>query len=386
MKIKKVNKIKLIIYPVIACMLVVLASSCKKNQQSGQMNPAVRVVPYTVGERSVAYYDAYPGSVEALNEVEIHSEVSGYITGIFFKEGSKVAKGQKLYEIDRRKYQAALDQAKANVNIAQSNLDKAQRDADRYTSLIQQNAVARQVYDNAMTSLEDAKSQVKAAESGLLNAQTDYNYSLITAPFSGTIGFSQVKPGTFVVPGQTLLTTVSTDDPIGVDFYVNEKLMNTFLSIKNQGFVKTDSTFRILLPDNTQYQYSGMLSVLDRAVDRQTGTLRIRLVYPNAEGRLRPGMNCKVEVLNTNSGNRVLVPFKAVIEQMGEYFVYQIENNNMVKQVRVQPDLNLGEFIAVSAGVKPGDEIVLDGIQKLHNGSAVATSGQTAGSSLLGSK
>jgi RND family efflux transporter MFP subunit len=385
MKIKKVNKIRLIIYPVIAGILV-LASSCKKNQQSGRINPPVPVVPYTVGERSVAYYDAYPGSVEALNEVEIHSQVSGYITGIFFKEGSKVAKGQKLYEIDRRKYQAALDQAKANVNIAQANLDKAQRDADRYTSLIQQNAVARQVYDNAMTSLEDAKSQVKAAESGLLNAETDYNYSLITAPFSGTIGFSQVKPGTYVVPGQTLLTTISTDDPVGVDFYVNEKLMNTFLNIRNRGFVKTDSTFRILLPDNSQYQFNGIMSVLDRAVDRQTGTLRIRLVFPNTEGRLRPGMNCKVEVLNTNSGDRVLVPFKAVIEQMGEYFVYQIENNNIVKQVRIQPDLNLGEFIAVSGGVKPGDEIVLDGIQKLHNGSAVATSGQTAGSSLLGSK
>jgi membrane fusion protein (multidrug efflux system) len=219
--------------------------------------------------------------------------------------------------------------------------------------------------------------QLKAAESNLVNAETDYNYSLITAPFSGTIGFSQVKPGTYVVPGQTLLNTISTDDPVGVDFYINEKSISGFLDIKRREISKADSTFRILLPDNSEYQYNGRLSVIDRAVDRQTGTIKVRLEFPNQEGNLRPGMDCKVKVLNGSSGSQVVIPFKAVIEQMSEYFVYTIKNDT-AKQVKVVPALNLGEYIAVKGGIKPGDEIVLEGLQKIHNGSAVVISGKSA--------
>ncbi len=370
---KQMKNSKLIIQ-IIATTMVLLPVSCKKSATTNQYGGPVPVVPYTVGQRNISYYDSYPGTVAALNEVELHSQVSGYITGIFFKEGLKVVKGQKLYEIDRRKYSAALEQARANVKISEANLEKARRDAERYTSLVTQNAIARQIYDDALTSLEDNRMQLKAAESNLINAETDYSYSLITAPFSGTIGFSQVKPGTFVVPGQTLLNTISTDDPVGVDFYINEKSISRFLDIKRKEVSKADSTFRILLTDNSEYGYNGRLSVIDRAVDRQTGTIKIRLEFPNKEGNLRPGMDCKVEVLNGNSGSQVVIPFKAVIEQMSEYFVFAIKNDT-ARQVKVVPGLNLGEYIAVKEGVKPGDEIVLEGLQKIHNGSAVVASG-----------
>jgi len=362
-----------LIIPIIAGSLVLLPISCKKGATTNQFGGPVPVVPYTVEQKNITYYDSYPGSVAALNEVELHSQVSGYITGIFFKEGSKVLKGQRLYEIDRRKYSAALEQARANVKISEANLEKARRDADRYTSLLAQNAVAKQIYDDALTYLEDSRMQLKAAESNLVNTETDYNYSIITAPFSGTIGFSQVKPGTYVVPGQTLLNTISTDNPVGVDFYINEKSLPGFLDIKRRELSKADSTFRILLPDNSKYQYNGRLSVIDRAVDRQTGTIKIRLEFPNQEGDLRPGMDCKVKVLNGSSGSQVVIPFKAVVEQMSEYFVYAIKNDT-ARQVKVVPALNLGEYITIKSGIKPGDEIVLEGLQKIHNGSAVVTS------------
>jgi membrane fusion protein (multidrug efflux system) len=362
---------------VIAASFVLFQLSCSKSANTNQSGGPVPVVPYTVEQKNVAYYDSYPGSVAALNEVELHSQVNGYITGIFFKEGSKVVKGQKLYEIDRRKYSAALEQARANVKISEANLEKARRDVDRYSGLIGQNAIARQIYDDAQTYLENTKMQLKSAGSALVNAETDYNYSLITAPFSGTVGFSQVKPGTYVVPGQTLLNTISSDDPVGVDFFINEKSLSGFLDIKRGEVSKTDSTFRILLPDNSEYQYSGRLAVIDRAVDRQTGTIKVRLEFSNKEGNLRPGMDCKVKVLNGNSGSQVVIPFKAVIEQMSEYFVYTIKNDT-ARQVKIIPDLNLGEYIAVKAGVKPGDEIVLEGIQKIHNGSVVVISGKSS--------
>ncbi len=332
------------------------------------------MVEYEVQSRKVSYYDSYPGTVAALNEVELHSQVSGFITGIFFREGSQVSKGEKLYEIDRRKYQAAFEQTKANADIAAANLQKARRDEERYTALNEQNAIARQIYDDAATNLQNAKTQVISAKAALLNAETDYNYSVITAPFTGTIGFSMVKPGTFVNAGQTLLNTLSSDDPIGVDFIINEKLLPWFIALQKRKVTDKDTTFRISLLDNSDYPFPGQLSVIDRGVDPQTGTIRIRLIVPNHERSLRTGMNCRVRVLGGNSGEQIVIPFKSVIEQMGEYFVYMIDSMK-VKQVKIELGSNLGDMIVVKKGLSPGDEIVLDGLQKVHHGSAVQAAG-----------
>src|ERR1035437_8024657 len=146
----------------------------------------------------------YAANIVALKEVELRGQVTGYITGIFFTEGKKVHSGEKLYEIDRRKYRAAYEEAQSTVKIAEGNLEKVQRDANRYTDLANQDAVAKQLFDNAMTDLKNAKQQVDAANSELLKAKTDYGYSLINAPFDGTIGFSSVKLGSLITPGQTL--------------------------------------------------------------------------------------------------------------------------------------------------------------------------------------
>jgi membrane fusion protein, multidrug efflux system len=354
----------------VICSLVLPLQSCKKKKNQNQAAGPVQVTEYTVQPRMVSFYDTYPGTVIPLNEVELHSQVSGYITGIFFKEGSQVSKGDKLYEIDRRKYQAAFEQASASEEIASANLQKAQRDADRYSKLNEQNAIAKQTYDDAVTNLQSSKAQLTSAKAARANAETDFNYSIIKAPFSGTIGLSQVKTGTFVNPGQTLLNTISSDDPVGVDFIINEKSIPKFISLKKNESDKPDSTFRITLSDNSEYKFSGQLSVIDRGVDPQTGTIKVRLVFPNHDRILRAGMNCKVKVLGRNSGDQVVIPFKSVIEQMGEYFVYAIDSMK-VKQVRIEPGTNLGEYIIVRHGLNPGDSIVLDGLQRVHNGSIV---------------
>ena len=365
-----------IINLILVCCVIFSIQSCKKKSKQNPVAAAIPVGEYTVQTQKVAFYDSYPGTVTALDEVELHSQVTGFITGIFFKDGSQVKKGEKLYEIDRRKYQAAFEQARANADIASANLQKAERDADRYSKLNEQNAIAKQTFDDAATNLQNAKLQLLSAKAALLNAETDFNYSIITAPFSGTIGISLVKPGTYVVSGQTLLNTISTDDPIGVDFIVNEKAIPTFINLKKAEASKIDSTFRIIMPDNSEYPFSGQLSVIDRAVDPQTSTIRMRLVFPNHDRTLRTGMNCMVKVLGGSSGIQVVIPFKAVIEQMGEYFVYVIDSMK-VKQVKIEPGTNLGEYIVVRQGVKPGDKIVLDGIQKIRNGSMVQAGGQT---------
>lgn len=355
--------------------LFLAAGSCAKKKSASQGPLAVKVVDYLVESRKVNYYDTYPGTVTSLDEVELHSQVNGYITGIFFKEGTPVKKGERLYEIDRRKYQAAWEQAKANTDIAEANLQKAQRDADRYTKLNEQNAIAKQTFDDAVTNLQNAKMQVVSAKAALLNAETDFNYSIIKAPFTGTIGISQVKPGAFITQGQTLLNSISSVDPIGVDFIINEKSLPSFIGLQKDEAGREDSTFRIVLPDNSDYPFSGKLSVIDRAVNPQTGTIRIRLTFPNHDGILRAGMNCKVKVLNGNAGSRVVIPYKAVVEQMGEYFVYTIDSMK-AKQVKIEPGPNLGQYIVVNEGIHPGERIVLEGLLRIHNGSIVQTGSQ----------
>jgi membrane fusion protein (multidrug efflux system) len=367
------NKIKLKI-TLLVWIMAILLSSCRNQAKPGMMGGPVAVIPFTVQSGKVVYYDTYPGTAVAPDEVQLRSEVSGFVTGIYFKEGSRVTKGMKLYEIDRRKFQAAYEQSKAAVAIAKANLLKAQRDADRYKKLDEQNAIAKQILDDALTGLENAKLQVKSSTANLLNAETDFNYSLITAPFTGSIGFSMVKPGAFVTAGQTLLNTISSDDPIAVDFIVDEKSLPYLLTIQSAKKTAEDSVFRVTLPDNSDYKYNGELSIIDRAVDPQTGTIKVRTVFPNPEQILRPGMNCKINVLNENSGMQVNIPARAIVEQMGEYFVYLIDNN-VVKQKRIEPGPNHGELVVVKSGLNPGETIVLEGIQKVHEGSAVTASG-----------
>ena len=179
--------------------------------------PATPVTTYTVDEQAVTTVDTYPGVVIALNEVELRAQVGGYITAIYVKDGQRVTKGQKLYEIDRTKYQAAYNSAQANVAVAKANRDKAKKDADRYTKLAQQEAIAKQRVDYALTDLANAESQIAAAKANLASAANDLQRSIIVSPLTGTIGISQVKLGALASPGTTLLNTVSTNDPIAVD-------------------------------------------------------------------------------------------------------------------------------------------------------------------------
>ncbi len=354
--------------------LVTLLGSCKTNKQAGRAGGAVPVLPYTVQTGNIIFYDSYPGTVAATDEVQLRSEVSGFITGIFFKEGSDVTKDSRLYEIDRRKFQAVYEEAKATLDISNANLKKAQRDADRYKKLDEQNAIAKQVLDDAITALENAQLQVRSAKANLVNAETDFNYSIIKAPFAGAIGLSQVKPGAFVTAGQTLLNTISSVDPIAVDFIADEKTLPYLINLQKSQPMPGDSTFKVLLPDNSDYKYNGKLSIIDRAVDPQTGTIRIRTVFPNPERNLRPGMDCKIKVLNQYSGLQVNIPVRALVEQMGEYFVYTIDTANIVRQKRLELGPTEGQVVIVKSGLKPGDKIVLEGLQKVHEGSLVTTS------------
>lgn len=375
----------------IACSLLIAACGDKKPAASNPANAPVPVNTTTIQPESVVYYDKFPGTMVAMMQVEIRSVAEGYVTGVFFKEGEHVHKGQKLYSIDDSKYKASYSQAEANMRVAQANVEQAQKDADRYTYLSQHDAVAKQIVEHSQTALQNAKSQLAAAKQDLSKSSTDLNYTIIKAPFDGIIGISQVRLGNVVVPGQTLLNTISTGGPIAVDFVVNEKQIPRFLKLQQHKRIEADSLFTLILPDNSQFSYPGKIYAIDRGVNPLTGTLTIRLAFPDPASQLRSGMSCMVRVRNDDTTRQLLVPAKAVVEQMGEYFVYvakdtliPVESTDKKEtqpassalhalQRKVTTGTIIGDRIIVKTGLQSGDNVIVDGIQKLHDGSLINT-------------
>jgi membrane fusion protein (multidrug efflux system) len=370
-----------------------MLAACKKKLPPP--NPEVPVNLLKVKPQRVLYYDKYPSTTQALSQVTLLPQVAGAVTGVFFKEGSHVKKGEKLYEIDERIYRAAYDQAVANLRVSEGNLVQARQDADRYVYLNKYNAVAEQLYDHAIITLKNAENTVKASAQAVKTAKTNLNYAVVYAPFNGTIGISQVRLGEVVSPGSTILNTISTDDPMAVDFIINEKNLPFFEKLQKNKGRAIDSLFTILMPDNTLYPHTGKISVIDRAVDSQTGSITIRLVFPNPDGFLRVGMSCVVRVHNQDTEPQLVVPGKAVVEQMGEYFVFvakdTVMNNPEAKsdpgkkkkklvalQKKVQVGQTIGPDEVIKSGIKAGDSIVVDGVQSLHDGSPITTANKVS--------
>lgn len=332
--------------------------------------PAIPVAVYTVKEGPATTYDQYPGTVTPLTLVEIRPQVTGYVTGIFFKDGQKVTKGMKLYTIDEQTYRANYNQAVANLNVAKANLARAAKDADRYQALADKDAIAKQTLDHALADREANRMQVAAAEAGVANVRSTLGFSEIRSPLTGTIGISQVKLGTSVAPGQSLLNTVSADNPMAVDFALDEKQIPRFAGISKNGTKPADSTFTIILPDQSVYKHIGKLDLLDRAVDPTTGTLKARLVFENPDMILKPGLACNVRVKADGAANQLLIPYKAVVEQMGEFFVYAVKDST-AKQVKVVLGQRVNENIIVKEGLANDMQIAIDGVQKLKDGTKV---------------
>jgi RND family efflux transporter MFP subunit len=355
-------------YILLSAMVTLFFSAC--HQSDKKTAPAAMPTPVNVVEAKTGdavYYDDYQGTVTALNRVELRAQVSGFITGIFFKEGDVVPQGKALYQIDQRKYIAAYNQAQANLSSANANLVKAQKDIDRYNMLLKNDAIARQTVDQAQAAYAQAKGNVDVAKAAVLSAKTDLSYSTITAPFTGRIGISQVRLGSEVSPGTTLLNTISSEHPIGVDVVVNEQDIARFYNYQKN---PTDSTFKLQLSDDSAYNEPGKVLVIDRGVNDQTGTVTVRVEFPNKNDVLKDGMSCVLKVLNDQSGERTIIPYKAVTEQMGEFFVF-VSQDTIAKQHKVKLGPRIGANVVVMSGVEPGNKVITEGFQRLRDGGKI---------------
>ncbi len=354
-----------------ALMFVVSCGQKSQSPAGAGEETAIRVVTTSVSEEIVTGYRQFPAYVVPLNETELRAEVNGYITRIHVADGASVSAGQALYEIDPTRYAASLDQAKANLAIAQANEERLQRDLKRYQTLAEKDAIARQVLDNTATELSNAQAQVQAMQAALNTAEINLNRSIIRAPFSGVIGISEVRQGALVTAGSTLINTISGTNPIGVDFQVNESDLQQIIEIQQQGGGQRDSSITLRLPGGVDYPLSGRIATLDRTINRNTGTIMVRAQFENPQGQLRAGSSAVLSIRQTSPQAKMVIPYKAVTEQLGQSVVYVVDGESRVEQRIVQLGLKTGEDIVIEEGLIPGETVVIEGLLNIRHGALV---------------
>lgn len=354
-------------------MLAIISLSfvaCKKgNNNAGQpQNAPVAVKVDTVLESIVSYYDEYPANIVALNEVELRAQVNGYITDILVKDGDYVKKGQKLYVIDQQQYMASYEQALANLEVQKANFAKAEKDIERYRNLDKKDAISKQQLDAAEAAYEVAKKQVDAAKAAVSASQTNVRYTNVVAPFDGIVGFSNVRLGSSVSAGQTLLNTISSYNPMAVDFTIDQKEIYRYTQLLNEK--NTDSTFQLTI-NREIYPAYGKITTIDRAVDRTTGAIKVRTVFDNKDNLLRTGMTASIRVLNDGKTPSITIPYKAVTEMLGSYFVYVVGDSNVVEQRKVILGKQVGKEVIIKNGLENNEIVVSEGVQKVRNGAVI---------------
>ncbi len=358
-----------------ALFLSILLAACgNKKEEDAKKNappPPIPVSVYKVDQEPVVSFDTYPGTVVPLNEVELRAEVGGYVTGIFIKDGQRVTKGQRLYEVDQTRFQADYRQAQAQLAVTRANYAKAAKDAERYNRLAEQDAIAKQRVDYAQTDVANAASQITAAQATVTNVAQNLKRSVVVAPFAGTIGISQVKLGSLATQGTTLLNTLSSDDPIAVDAAVGEQQIARFQGLKRRPAAAADSVYTLLLAGQQPFSAPGKITTIDRAVDPETGTVKVRVQFPNPRRTLLAGMNTTLRVRNTDTGRQLTIPYKAVTEQMGEFFVYVVGDSSKVAQRKVALGTRVKDKVVVRQGLKANETIVSEGVQNLRQGAVV---------------
>lgn len=353
----------------LAIVMMLAFAGCSKKQ--GQTQQVVPVKSMQVIKRDTPITYEYTGFIEAANDVQVKSKVTGMIVEKLVNGGDYVEAGQLLYVIDPRNYQNSLLSAQAQLANVQANLANVRKDVGRYETLYKQGAISRQALDNYTTQLSQAEAQVRSQEALVAAAQVDVGETRIVAPFSGKIDTNALSEGTFVTAGATVLTSISNSDPMRVKFSIAEGDYLKLAKAANGQSATGLNNMHITLADGKEYQYPGTISQVDRGVGEGTGTLTLKADFPNPEGILLPGMFAHITVNADVVKNAVLVPQRAVSEIMYKKFVTVIDKDNKVMQKEVKLGARVGKLWLVETGLDGTETIVVEGVQKVTNGAQV---------------
>ena len=314
------------------------------------------------------------GDIRAFREVELRPRVSGMVDKQLFRPGQMVREGELLFLIDPRALDSSVADAQARLLEAEAGLQRASEDVARYKPLLAEDAIARQTYEQAVAAQKQAASVVESRREGVNRARIDRGYAEVRAPISGQIGLQKVEVGGVASAGQTVLATVSTLDPVVVYFSVAEAEYLAFARRMQQatrGGRPAARPVELLLSDGSTYPHPGKFDFADRAVNPATGTLTLRAVFPNTGQLLRPGMTGRVRVTYDVAEDAILVPQKAVTELLGKQFVSVVGADGKVEQRPVKTGDRIGERWLIEDGLKPGDAVVVEGVQRARPGSTV---------------
>ncbi len=355
--------------PLTAMLVVFAAAGCHKAKPPAPPPPEV-VVQQIVAQTTPLSVDIV-AEIKAFREVDLRPRVSGVVIAQKFQPGQKVKDGELLFVIDPRAYDEAVINAQGDLAEAEAVLARARQDVVRYKPLLPDNAIPRQTYDQAVAFEQQNVAVVQARRAALEQARLDRSYADVRSPVSGQIGLQKVEVGALASAGQTVLATVSTLDPVFAYFSIPEVDYIHFQSRLNRGGVRNAAPIDLVLADGSIYPEKGQADFVDRALDPTTGTLTLRAVFPNPDGLLRPGMNTRVRVIYEVAQNAILVPQKAVTEMLGKYFATVVGEGNKVEQRPIRVGSRIGDRWVIEEGLKPGEQIVVEGLQQARPGTVI---------------
>lgn len=356
-----------------ALSVVALLAGCGGRAVVPPMAPEVKVI--AVAQRDVPIVSEWVATLDGYVNAQIQPQVTGYIVKQTYKEGSPVRNGDVLFEIDPRPFQALLDQAKAQLAQAQAQMGKTQLDVERDTPLAKERAIAQSQLDNDIQANLAAKAAVQSSEAQVEQAQLNLGFTHVTSLFDGIAGIATVQLGNLVNPS-TVLTSVSQVNPIKAYFPISEQeYLRLAASINTpQGHddaPKDAPPLELILADGTVYPSKGRVLYTDRQVDITTGTIRVVSAFPNPKNFLRPGQFGRVRASTYTRTGALLVPQRAVIELQGSFQLAVVGSDNKVSVRIVKVGERVGTEWIIDSGVKQGEMVVVEGVQKVREGSSV---------------
>jgi len=355
-----------------------LLAACGRGQQ--QAAPAApKVTVATPAKRSIVDQDEYVGRFVAVDSVEIRAQVSGYLDKVHFQDGQMVKQGDLLFTIDSRPFQNTLDQARANLEQAKSNVTFTQSDLARGQQLLRDRTISEQIFEQRAQAARNAQAAVAANEALVRQAEINLEWTELRAPISGRIGDRRVSPGNLVIGGTstntTLLATIVSIDPIRFEFTFDEAALLRYDRLAREGSTgvtgRGATPVRLKLLDEQEFAHSGRMDFVDNVIDRATGTIRARAQFDNADRLFTPGLFARVQVPASDPYQALLVPEEAIGTEQVRKFVYVVGDDSIARQHFVKLGQTIDDLRVIKEGVSANDRVVINGLMRVRIGQKV---------------
>jgi membrane fusion protein (multidrug efflux system) len=357
--------------------VIVVVSACGKKAPPAPPTPDVLVT--SVLQQDVPVYSTWIGTLNGSVNATIQSQVSGYLLKQDYREGTFVRQGDVLFQIDPRPFQAQLAQAEGQLERAKAALGKANTDVARYKPLVEQQAVSQQELDNALSAQQAAQGAMTATSAAADQARLNLEWATVRSPVNGVAGIALAQVGNLIKQNDEM-TTVSTVDPIKVVFNISEREYLQYSSLLNQigRAAPGEGRLELVLENDSVYGHRGRVITANRQVDVRTGTMEIQGLFPNPASLLRPGQYARVRAVVQVRKGALLVPQRAVNELQGAYQVVVVGADSTAEFKAVQPGVRIGSLWVIESGLAPGDQVVVEGLQRIRPGMKVAARPDTS--------